>query len=258
MALRIEPTSAALGAVVHDVRVSDLGEAESAELREAFLAHQVLFFPELSPTPEEHKKLASVFGTPEVHGAPGEDQREAWYADDERLISIIDSKRSPANYWHTDATFRKRPPGASCLAVRVLPSRGGDTMWLDTYSAYEALGEPVRALADQLRAIHGHRGMTDTNVHPLVRTHPGTGRKALWVNRGWTTGLESIPPKQARPLLDFFFDVMEQPEYTCRWSWSLGDVAIWDNRCTMHYALADFGDEYREIQRVILEGEAPA
>jgi len=256
--MRIEPTSAALGATVHGFDLQSMNARVRDRLREGFLEHQVLFFPGLSPTPDEHKALAAVFGTPEVHGEPNEDQREAYYADDERLISIIDSKRSPANFWHTDATFREHPPAAACLCVRVLPPRGGDTMWLDTYRAYERLAPAVQALAQQLRAVHGHRGLTDQNVHPVVRTHPETGRKALWVNRGWTTGLEGVDYKQAQRLLEFFFDVMEQPEYTCRWSWSVGDVAIWDNRCTMHYALADFGDEYREIQRVILAGERPA
>ena len=258
MTFRIEPTSGALGASVQGLDLQSLDDATRDRLRESFLEHQVLFFPGLAPNPEEHKALAAVFGTPEVHGEPGEDQREAYYADDERLISIIDSKRSPANFWHTDATFRERPPAAACLCVRVLPPRGGDTMWLDTYRAYDRLAPPLQELAEQLRAVHGHRGMTDQNVHPVVRTHPETGRRALWINRGWTTGLEGVDYKQAQRLLEFFFDVMEQPEYTCRWSWSLGDVAVWDNRCTMHYALADFGDEYREIQRVILEGDRPA
>ena len=131
-------------------------------------------------------------------------------------------------------------------------------MWLDTYRAYEELPPPLRTLAGQLWAVHGHRGLTDQNVHPVIRTHPETGRKALWINRGWTTGLQEVDPRQAQPLLAFFFDVMEQPEYTCRWSWSLGDVAVWDNRCTMHYALADFGEEYREIHRVILAGDRPS
>jgi len=257
MQIRVEPLSASLGARVEGLAVDALDDASLGVLQEALDLHQVLFFPELDPTPAQHKALASVFGEPERHGDPKEDQREAYYADDEKLISIIDSKRNPANFWHTDATFREAPPGASCLAVKVLPERGGDTLWLDTYRAFEELAAPVQELARQLRAIHGYPGRTATNSHPVVRTHPRTGRQALWVNRGWTTGLEGIPHKQAQSLLNFFFDAMEQPEYTCRWSWSLGDVAIWDNRCTMHYALLDFGDAYREIHRVIVAGEKP-
>jgi taurine dioxygenase len=257
MQLKITPLSATLGARVEGLDIDGLDKTSHKTLRKAFHEHQVLFFPGLDPTPPQHKDLAQVFGQPERHGDDKEDQREAFYADEEKLISIIDSKRNPANFWHTDATFRERPPGASCLHVKVLPERGGDTLWLDTYRAYEELAPPLQALARSLRAIHGHRGVTNTHVHPVVRTHPETGKQALWINRGWTTGLEDVGFKQAKALLEFFFDVMEQPEYMCRWSWSLGDVAIWDNRCTMHYALLDFGDAYREIHRIIVAGEVP-
>jgi taurine dioxygenase len=258
MQISVDPLSSVLGARVEGLVVDELDEAGREVLREAFDEHQVLFFPELDPNPAQHKALASVFGAPERHGDPKEDQRESYYADDDKLISIIDSKRNPANFWHTDATFREQPPGASCLAVKILPERGGDTLWLDTYRAFEELTPPLQELARGLRAVHGHRGATVTNVHPVVRTHPRTGREALWVNRGWTSGIADMPHKQSKALLEFFCDVMEQPEYTCRWSWAVGDVAIWDNRCTMHYALLDFGDAYREIHRVILAGERPS
>jgi taurine dioxygenase len=256
--LEVTPLSASLGARVHGLRVDELDDAGREFLVDAFDEHQVLFFPGLTPTPSQHKALASVFGEPELHGDAKEDKREAFYADAEKLISIIDSKRNPANFWHTDATFRERPPAASCLAVKVLPERGGDTLWLDSYQAFEELTPPLQALARSLRAVHGYRGVTATRVHPVVRTHPRTGREALWINRGWTSGLADMPPKQGKALLEFFCDVMEQPEYTCRWSWSVGDVAIWDNRCTLHYALLDFGDAYREIHRVIIAGEKPS
>jgi taurine dioxygenase len=258
MRLQIEPLSAALGARVKGVVVPDLDAASRDVLLEAFDTHQVLFFPELHPTPEEHKTLASVFGEPEVHREGREvDRRSAHYADDEDLILVIDSGRNAANFWHTDATFRETPPAASIITTKVVPPRGGDTLWLDTYRAFEELVPPIQNMARQLRAIHGHPGASELTPHPVVRTHPRTGREALWVNRGWTTGLEDIPIRQAQPLLQFFFDTMEQPEYTCRWSWSEGDVAVWDNRCTMHYALRDFGDDYREIHRITVAGERP-
>lgn len=259
MDIRVEDSSAALGARVHGVIIKDLDEKTKARLREAFLEHKVLFFPELDPTPAEHKALATVFGEPEVHvEGREEDRRSAHYADPENLILVIDSGRNAANFWHTDATFRETPPSTSMIVTRAVPPKGGDTLWLDTVRAYEELALPIQELARGLRAIHGHPGVSELNSHPVVRTHPETGRLALWVNRGWTTGLEDIPPRQARPLLNFFFDAMEQPEYTCRWSWSVGDVAVWDNRCTMHYALRDFGDEYREIHRITTAGDRPA
>jgi taurine dioxygenase len=261
MAIQIEPLSAALGARILGLEDGHLERPDPVTkrfLNDAFEAHQVLFFPELNPTPGQHKRLAQIFGEPEVHvEGREEDRATAHYADDENLILVIDSGRNAANFWHTDATFRKEPPSASIIAMRAVPPRGGDTLWLDTYRAFAELPSPVQDMARRLRGIHGHPGVSETNPHPVVRTHPTTGREALWINRGWTTGLEGVPPRQAQPLLGFFFDAMEQPEYTCRWSWSEGDVAIWDNRCTMHYALRDFGDDYREIHRITLEGQAP-
>jgi len=259
MQLRIEKLTAALGARVEGLVVSELDATDHDVLLEAFDAHQVLFFPRLNPTPDEHKTLARVFGEPEVHTeGREEDRRTAYYADDEKLILVIDSGRNAANFWHTDATFRETPPSASVLAARVIPQTGGDTLWLDTYRAFEELAPPIKEMARSLRALHGHPGVSAINSHPVVRTHPRTGREALWVNRGWTTGLEDVPIRQAKALLQFFFDSMEQPEYTCRWSWSEGDVAIWDNRCTLHYALRDFGDADREIHRITLAGERSA
>ena len=259
MGIRIESLSAALGARVLGLEVEVLDGTLRKILREAFFEHQVLFFPELDPTPEEHEVLASVFGEPEEHiEGREEDRRSAHYADDKNLILIIDSGRNAANFWHTDATFRETPPSTSMIVTRAVPPKGGDTMWLDTYQAFAALPPEVQELARKLRAVHGHPGITVMNSHPVVRTHPETGREALWVNRGWTTGLDNMPPRQARPLLQFFFDTMEQPEYTCRWSWSRGDVAVWDNRCTMHYALRDFGDDYREVHRITTRGDRPS
>ncbi|MCP4905396.1 MAG: hypothetical protein GY910_10490 [bacterium] len=258
MPIQIEPLRAALGARVDGLVASALDRVCRDSLLEALDTHQVLFFPELNPTPAQHTALAGLFGEPEVHiEGRQEDRATARYVDDENLILVIDSGRNAANFWHADATFRESPPGASIIAIRTLPPRGGDTLWLDTYRAFDELTPPIQEMARHLQAIHGHPGVSETNPHPVVRTHPRTGREALWVNRGWTTGLKDVPVRQAEPLLRFFFDTMEQPEYTCRWSWSVGDVAVWDNRCTMHYALHDYGEEYREIHRVMVAGEKP-
>jgi taurine dioxygenase len=258
MDIRIEPLPAALGARVLGVRVNELREAEHQCLQDAFDAHQVLFFPELHPSPEEHLRLARVFGEPEVHiEGRAVDRENSKYVDEDHLIHVIDSSRNAANFWHTDATFKEIPPGASMIVARSIPASGGDTMWLDTYRAFEDLAEPIQEMARGLRAIHGHPGISELNSHPVVRTHPRTGREALWINRGWTTGLENVPAGQAQLLLHFFFETMERPESTCRWSWTEGDVALWDNRCTMHYALRDYGDDFRSIHRLTIEGEVP-
>jgi len=255
--IRIEPLSAALGALVRGVSLGHLDDAAEA-IRDAFDAHQVLFFPELEPSPEEHVALARVFGEPEVHVEGRQvDRDNTRYVDADHYVHVIDSNRNPANFWHTDATFKKAPPAASMIVARSIPPSGGDTLWLDTYSAFAALANPIQDMLRQLKAIHGHRGVSELNAHPIARTHPSTGREALWVNRGWTIGVEGLPTQQAQGLLRFLFDTMEQPEYTCRWSWTEGDVAVWDNRCTLHYALKDYGDDYRAMHRLTIAGEVP-
>ena len=256
--IEIQKLPAALGARIHGVVPGELDEVVADTLRDAFDTHQVLFFPGLAPAVEEQVALAKVFGEPEVHVEGRQvDRDNTVYVDDEHFVHVIDSNRNAANFWHTDATFKAEPPGASMIVARAIPDSGGDTQWLDTYSAFEALPKPVQDMLRQLRAIHGHPGVSELNAHPIVRTHPRTGREALWVNRGWTTGIEGVSPRQAPALLRFLFDTMEQPEFTCRWSWSEGDVAVWDNRCTMHYAIKDYGDDYRAMHRLTIRGEMP-
>jgi taurine dioxygenase len=234
--IRIEKLPAVLGARVHGLDPGGLDAAVGETLGSAFDARQV----------ELHVEGRQV------------DRDNSVYVDEDHFIHVIDSNRNGANFWHTDATFKVEPPGASMIVARSIPSSGGDTLWLDTYAAFEALAEPIRGMLRQLRAIHGHPGASELNAHPMVRTHPRTGREALWVNRGWTTGIEDVSSRQAPALLRFLFDTMEQPEFTCRWSWTEGDVAVWDNRCTMHYALKDYGDEYRAMHRLTIRGEVPS
>ncbi|MED5198291.1 MAG: TauD/TfdA family dioxygenase, partial [Gemmatimonadota bacterium] len=169
MGIRIESLNAALGARVTGLEVARLDDTARKRLRDAFFEYQVLFFPELDPTPTEHELLASVFGEPEEHvEGREEDRRTAHYADDKNLILIIDSGRNAANYWHTDATFRETPPSTSMIVTRSVPSKGGDTMWLDTYQAFAALPLAVQELARKLQAVHGHPGITVLNSHPVV------------------------------------------------------------------------------------------
>ena len=257
--IQIEQLPAALGARVHGVDPACLDDEVRDVLRQAFDTRQVLFFPGLAPTPDQHLALARLFGEPEVHTEGRQvDRDNSVFVDEGHFIHVIDSNRNGANFWHTDATFKVEPPSASMLVARTIPKSGGDTLWLNTYSAFEALAAPVQNMLRQLRAIHGHPGVSELNAHPIIRTHPRTGREALWVNRGWTTGIEGMSARQAPALLRFLFDMMEEPEFTCRWSWAEGDVAIWDNRCTMHYALKDYGDDYRAMHRLTIKGEVPA
>ena len=169
----------------------------------------------------------------------------------------------------------------SILYMKRCPAWGGDTMWSDMTAAWEALSDRMKNHLDGLEAVHDLAGTVRsitrarsqqttapvgtgpdlTNLprarHPVVRTHPVTGRKILYVNPAFTSHLEGLPPAEADAILAFLFRHQERPEFQCRWRWQEGDVAVWDNRATQHYAIADYGDEPRTIHRVTLEGEAP-
>ena len=249
--LTTERLSGALGARVTGVDLDDL-ETQADELRKAWAEHQVLVFPRINLTPEQQLALCSVFGEPEAHGVDGGDSRETHYADDDQLITIIDSHRAGADVWHTDATFREQPPIGAMLQLTAKPEAGGDTMWLSTTRAYETLAPPLQKLCEDLEAVHGHPPMTGQATHPVVRSHPVTGAPILFVNRGWTHRLRRLPGPQSRALLNLLYNHIEQPEHAMRWSWELGDAVLWDNRCTQHYAVYDYGDAPRGGNRVIL------
>ena len=179
--------------------------------------------------------------------------------------------------WHTDVTFVERPPLGSILNAIVIPPAGGDTLWADTNAAYEDLSQPIRQLVDGLTAMHdGNRnfnallkqrgqgewdGETFTELksveHPVVRTHPETGRKSLFVNPGFTRSIKGLTTKESDALLAFLYDHMTTPEYIVRYRWEEGDLGFWDNRTTMHYAIGDYGDAHRVIQRVTIKGDKP-
>jgi taurine dioxygenase len=186
-----------------------------------------------------------------------------------------------ADVWHTDVTFMKRPPLGSILRAVVLPPHGGDTQWADAQAAYESLAAPVRQLADQLVAVHdgnrefgyylaqrrGGRGNEwDGEVvtqltpveHPVVRVHPETGRRGIFVNPGFTSHIVGVSEFESRGILDLLYAHLTKPEHIVRHRWRPGDVAIWDNRSTAHYANRDYGDQRRIMHRITLRGDIPA
>ena len=142
------------------------------------------------------------------------------------------------------------------LQIMEKPARGGDTMWVSTTKAYETLADPLKAAADQLEAVHGRPGLTGKASHPVVLNHPETGQPALYVNRGWTSHLKDVPRLQGEDLLELLYNHIERPEHSMRWSWEIGDTVLWDNRCTQHYAVYDYGDAPRSGHRVIIQALA--
>lgn len=259
MALTIAPLPQSLGAVVTGLELRDgIGEGLVAELRAAWFAHLVLFFPAAHLTNDQHLALGRVFGDLAATSQKQDDYRAQRTFGPNGEILVLDSAETRANAWHTDVTFTETPPAGALLSMQSCPSRGGDTLWSNQYAAYEALSEPMKQLVGSLRAVHGRPGMTGTTSHPMVTTHPATGRKALFVNRGWTTRIEGLSQIESQGILGTLFAHSEKPEFTVRWSWTPGDAALWDNRCTQHYAVDDYGTETRVLHRVTIYERAAA
>ncbi|MEM7141322.1 MAG: TauD/TfdA family dioxygenase [Actinomycetota bacterium] len=258
--LTVTKIGSALGATIEGVTFDADVVNDAAAIRAAWIEHGVVFFPQLHPTPDQQMALARALGEPEAHGEFGDDTRNDDYVrvgGHRELIEIANRPVNRADFWHTDATFREAPPAGSILAMVDVPPAGGDTMWLSTAAAYDALPDAIRAMVDQLTAQHGRPPLTGTADHPVVAVHPVSGRRCLYVNRAWTNRITGMAYTYSTKLLDMLYDVVEQPEWTIRWTWSPGDVAAWDNRSTQHYAVYDYGDYPRMGHRVIVSGEAP-
>jgi taurine dioxygenase len=252
--LDVRPVAGALGAEVRGVRLGHLDEHEFAAVRAALLEHLVLFFPDQHLDPEEHIAYARLWGELEVHAfIPKLD-------DDHPEIVVLDSAAGArADVWHTDVTFRADPPICSILQMNVCPSAGGDTMWTNQYRVYESLPEPIQELCRGLTAMHSARpfGQPDVKAeHPVVRVHPETGRRSLYVNRTFTERILQLDYAASNALLDYLYTFSEQPQFTCRYRWAEGTVGMWDNRATQHYAINDYS-EPRQIQRITVIGDHP-
>jgi alpha-ketoglutarate-dependent taurine dioxygenase len=282
--LDVAPLSGTIGAEIFNVDLRrSLDPVTVAAIRQALLDYKVIFFPGQHLDAAEHKEFATHFG--EITNAhpvvPGlDDHGEVFEIDYTKARHIVESER--ADYgdhdkWHTDVTFMETPPLGSILNAIVIPPAGGDTLWADTNAAYEGLSRPIRDLVDGLTAVHdgnpafgrllGRLGQGEWNgerftelvpvEHPVVRTHPETGRRSLFVNPGFTARIKGLSTKESEALLTFLYGHMTTPEYVVRYRWEAGDLGFWDNRTTMHYAVEDYGHAHRVIQRVTIRGDKP-
>jgi alpha-ketoglutarate-dependent taurine dioxygenase len=241
-----------------------------AGVRSALNHHHVVFFRDQELTAAQQAEFARQFG--EV--TEGHPVIPA-IAEHPKVLAI-DGKVDRANWWHTDVTFLQTPPLASILYMMEAPAVGGDTMWASLQDAYDALGEPMRTMCDQLIAVHhdpwfaadvDERGGYEWSgewhdkllpaLHPVVRTHPETGRKGLFVNAHFTQTILGMSKLESDAILQLLTHHCERPEFTCRFRWRPGSVAFWDNRATLHYALDDYGDTPRFGHRVTLRGDQP-
>jgi alpha-ketoglutarate-dependent taurine dioxygenase len=274
--LAVEPLTPHVGAVIHDIDLAQADDDEVAIVRQALHRHNVVFFRNQQHvgwaeqidfarrfgevTPAHPVFPGTVEGHPEVH-FPGYFQPKkgtiAWGG------------------WHTDCTCFERPPGAALLRITEQPEVGGDTLWASTQAAYERLDPSLQRRIDGLVASHSgerqfgpylrehgpgfweHEAVdTVTACHPVVRVHPENGRRSIFVNPGFTTHIVGLPAPESDALLAQLYEHITRPEHAVRWRWAPGDLAFWDNRATLHYAVADY-DTARRVGRVTLSGERP-
>ncbi|MED6327846.1 MAG: TauD/TfdA family dioxygenase [Actinomycetota bacterium] len=247
--LELRALSGRIGVEAVDPRLDRLlhDSAVRAELRRAMLDHHVVVLRELDPSPEEHVVLASALGQPMVP----EDHLPK--RDGHPLVCRFDSAVGyKADRWHTDGTFRETIPSAAVLVMRTGPDAGGDTTWTNCCAAYEELSGGMKSLLDGRKALHD-QGPDAKTVHPVVVAHPETGHPILFVNEIFSRGIINLPPDESSAILPFLIRHASRPDFTYRHRWREGDVVIWDNRSTQHYALFDFVGQ-RVVERVHLAG----
>jgi len=251
---RVERLAGALGAEVTGLRLNNLDEEQFDAVRRLLLEHLVLFFPNQHLEVEEHVGFGRRFGPLEAHP-----NLKNPYTQHPELFELAATHGGVADEWHTDLTFRQDPAVLSVLQLRRAPPVGGDTQWTSLYAAYDELSEPMKDLCDGLSALHDalpHNHPEQMAIHPVVRVHPDTGRRALYVNEHFTRRLVELNATESDTLLGYLTSWVTNPRFTVRYRWTEGTVAIWDNRCTQHFVLNDFEGE-RVIQRVTVMGDLP-
>ena len=271
--IEVQPVAGSLGAEILGVNAATApGDEVISEIRQAFLDHLVIFFRGQKLTPHEQLAFARRFGEPmeypQLKGLP----------ECPLITPVLKLEHERINFggvWHSDTTYLTRPPMASMLYALEIPPYGGDTLFANQYQAYETLSDGLRKALDGLTAINSstkadasktrEERLKDAGVevkvlvgeHPVVRTHPETGRRALYVNIGHTTHFKGWTEEESRPLLEYLWHHQVRPEFTCRFRWQPGSIAFWDNRCVQHNAVNDYQGFRRVMHRVTLAGDTP-
>ena len=272
--IQVKPIAGALGAEIYGVDLAKLDDEIFADIHHAFLDNLVIFFRDQTITPEQQVAFSARFAPvgyyPFLKGLP----------DHPAVIEVRKEPEDKLNFggvWHTDTAYLAKPPMGSVLYAKEIPESGGDTMFANLYLAYETLSDSMKAMLDGRNAVNssqkgdaamGRQKSIDENPkdatdiqtessHPVLRTHPETGRQALYVNRGHTVCFEGMTPQESAPILEYLFEYQIRPEFTCRFQWTPGSIAIWDNRCALHYPLNDYQGQRRVMHRVTMEGDTP-
>lgn len=281
----VTPLSGSIGAVIDDLDLRAVDDETIAAIRKVWLERKVVFFPGQHLDVDEHQAFALRFGElteghPVIPGLVGfpnvfeidYSRRRDLYAN----YGDVSTRRQGLD-WHTDVTFVRHPPLGSILRAVEIPPSGGDTQFSDQQAAFEDLSPALQEFLSTLHAVHDGRaafqGVIDALgpgqwegkevpnlepvVHPVIRTHPETGAKVLFVNPGFTSHIVELERSESDALLAFLYAHSVRPEFTVRYHWTAGDLGFWDNRATQHSVVGDFGDQARRIQRITLRGDAP-
>jgi taurine dioxygenase len=273
--IKVAPVAGALGAEITGVDLATARRDETvAEIRRAWLEHLVVFFRDQVLDPAAFLAFARRLGEPVeypfVRGIDGFPE----------IISVSKLPHETVNFggiWHSDTVYLERPPMATMLVAREVPPYGGDTMFSNMYAAYDALSPGMKRLLEGLRSVNSS-ALADVSKtredrirdsgddggdreflseHPVVRTHPETGRKGLYVNIAHTQRFVDMTEEESRPILRYLFEHSVRPEFTCRFHWRVGSVALWDNRCAMHNPINDYHGHTRSMHRITLAGDVP-
>ena len=267
--IQVDKLTPHTGAEIRGVDLAQpLDEPTFKEVHAALIDNGVIFFRDQHLTPDQQKAFGRLFGELHMHPAApslleGHPEILVIHADEK-------SRHVAGENWHSDVSCDLEPPMGSILYMQELPPVGGDTLFASMYAAYEALSEPMKRFLEPLTAMHegehvyrGRYGVNDTGKvfpkaeHPVIRTHPVSGRKALFVNGGFTTRITQLTRPESDALLQFLFRHVETPEFHCRFRWQVNSVAFWDNRCVQHHAMWDYYPQRRHGHRVTIKGDRP-
>ena len=269
--LSIHPVTPVIGAEISSVDLEAVDKPMLEEIRDALMSHCVLFFRDQDISIQSQKALGAWFGELAVHpNDPGLDEHPEVMT----IHADVNSERATGEQWHSDVSCDLVPPMGSILRMHTVPASGGDTLFASMYAAYEALSRQMKKLLLGLTAVHdGGPYYREVNrmigrddkgreypsaKHPVIRTHPVTGRKAVFVNEMFTSRIVELPKAESDAVLGFLREHVRRPDFQCRFRWQPNSVAFWDNRCTQHHAIWDYWPETRSGYRVTIRGEKPA
>ncbi|MBO6949766.1 MAG: TauD/TfdA family dioxygenase [Rhodospirillales bacterium] len=279
--IEVRPLTGALGAEIFGVDIAKMDDATFDEIYDAFLEHLVIFFRDQDITPEQQLAFAHRFG--EIHTHPYMKGLD----DYPEILEIVKEPKDTytfGNIWHTDQMFTPKPAKATILYAKETPAAGGDTMFANMYMAYDCMSEPMKSMLSGVKTFNagakrkyndersraerykGTSAMADKvrdpgnliteSAHPVIRTHPETGKKSLYIG-SHTQSLDGFSDEESAPMVDYLQAYSTKPDFTCRFRWAPGSMAIWDNRCTQHLALADYNGHRRCMHRITICGDEP-